>query len=260
MSTPPHKSDPLNPVRARLKEDRPCIGILVTMPSVPLTQTLAAAGFDWLFIDMEHGPLDIASVHAMIAATGGTRTAPFVRVPWNLPWLCKPVLDAGAMGVVFPMIRTAEEARRAVSAVRYPPAGERGYGPFYAPPRWGLTTAEYVAAADEEIVVMVLIEHREAIENVESILAVPGVDVAFIAPFDLALSYGKREGPDEEVQAAIAEAERAILASDAHLGGLALDADQANRMIERGYRMLAMGYDALLIERASADLLGGIRR
>ena len=130
---------PINALKARLDADQPGVGIIVSMPSVQTTQVLANAGFDWLFIDMEHGPIDIASAHAMITATTGTRAAPLVRVPWNVHWLVKPVLDAGAMGIIFPMIRSAEEAERAVRAVRYPPRGRRGFGPFYAPLRFGKT-------------------------------------------------------------------------------------------------------------------------
>jgi 4-hydroxy-2-oxoheptanedioate aldolase len=142
---------PINPLKARLAADRPAVGLLVSMPSVHATQVLAACGFDWLFFDMEHGPIGIESAHAMIAATNGTRTAPVVRVPWNVPWLIKPVLDAGAMGVIVPMIRSAAEAEAAVRAVRYPPTGERGFGPFYAPARYGLTMQTYAEPAAREI-------------------------------------------------------------------------------------------------------------
>jgi 4-hydroxy-2-oxoheptanedioate aldolase len=126
----------INPLKARLAAGKPAVGLLVSMPSVHIAQVLAAAGFDWLFFDMEHGPIGIESAHAMITATSGSACAPVVRVPWNVHWLAKPVLDAGAMGIIFPMIRSAADAELAVRAVRYPPAGERGFGPFYAPARW----------------------------------------------------------------------------------------------------------------------------
>ena len=104
----------INPLKARLDAGKPAIGITISMPSVHVTQVLATCGFDWLFLDMEHGPIGIESVHAMITATNGTRAAPVVRVPWNVHWLAKPVLDAGAMGVIFPMIRSAADAEEAV--------------------------------------------------------------------------------------------------------------------------------------------------
>ena len=250
-----------NAVRERLDNGQAALGLIVSMPSPETTQILAQAGFDWLFLDMEHGPIDIASVRHMIAATGGTRAAPIVRVPTNEHWLVKPVLDAGAMGVIFPMIKSAEEARKAAAAVRYPPTGIRGSGPFYAAPHWGLSTGEYLDAADRELLCVTLIEHKDAIEDIDNIVQVAGVDACFIAPFDLALSYGFRDGPAHpEVQAAIARAEAAILASGKILGGLALTNDQAKDMIGRGYRLVLTGFDTLLLQRASSDILDGIDR
>ncbi len=251
----------INPLKARLAAGKPAIGLLVSMPSVHLTQVLAAAGFDWLFFDMEHGPIGIESAHAMIAATAGSRCAPIVRVPWNVHWLAKPVLDAGAMGIIFPMIRSAADAEAAVRAVRYPPAGERGFGPFYASARFGLTMQTYADPADREILCILLIEHKDAIDDIDAILQVPGVDACLIAPFDLAMSYGYRDGPAHaEVEAAIMRAEQAIAASPVHLGGLALTGEVANAMIGRGHRLILTGFDTLLMQRAAGAILGAIDR
>ena len=251
----------INPLKARLAEDKPGIGMLVSMPSVATTQILAAAGFDWLFFDMEHGPIDIASVHAMVTATQGTRATPIVRVPWNLHWQVKTVLDAGAMGMVFPMIHNRAEAEAAARSVRYPPRGNRGYGPFYGPARFGIAREAYVDPADDQILCLLLIEHREAVDNIREIVTVPDVDACLIAPYDLAMSYGYRDGPDhQEVQEAIGRAEEVILAGPTYLGGLALDNATANDMIRRGHRIILTGSDTLLLERGSADILGGIDR
>jgi 4-hydroxy-2-oxoheptanedioate aldolase len=251
----------INPLKARLAANRPCVGITISMPSVHTTQVLAACGFDWLFLDMEHGPIGIEAVHAMITATAGTRAAPVVRVPWNVHWLAKPVLDAGAMGIIFPMIRSAADAEEAVRAVRYPPTGQRGFGPFYAPLRFGLTMQTYADPADEEILCILLIEHQDAVNAIAQIVAVPGVDACLIAPFDLAMSYGYRDGPDhDEVRAAIARAEQAIVNSPVHLGGLALTGEIANAMIERGYRMILTGFDIRLLQQGAAAILSGIER
>jgi len=248
-------------LRAKLKEGRTAVGFLVTMPSVALAQTLAHSGVDWLMIDLEHGPIDLASAHAMIAATAGSDCAPLVRVPSTEPWLAKPALDAGAFGLVFPMISSRAQAEATVRALRYPPAGERGFGPFYAPARWGLSTEDYLARANDELLDVVLIEHVDALEELDQIVAVPGVDVALIAPFDLSLSLGvagQRDHP--EVRRAVAEAERKILAGGCLLGGLALTAEEANAKIERGYRLIVLGYDTALIGGAAAKLLEGLRR
>ncbi|MGI9333090.1 MAG: HpcH/HpaI aldolase family protein [Gammaproteobacteria bacterium] len=254
-------STPLNPLKARLDAGKPGVGVLVSVPGVPVAQILATAGFDWLFIDMEHCPIDIASAHAMIVATMGTDAAPIVRVPKNLPWLVQPVLDAGAMGVVFPMIKNADEARAAVATVRYPPTGVRGFGPLYATRRFGTDFNGYPDLADREILCILLIEHQEAVENIAEIVAVPGIDVCFIAPFDLAMSFGYRDGPDHpEVHRAVAAAEHAILKSKITLGGLALDAGLANSMIRRGYRLILGGFDTQLLDRSSAALLNAVDR
>lgn len=252
--------DPVNPMRARLDAGGTAIGVLVSMPGVGAVQVLSALDLDWLFIDLEHGPIDIESAHAMIAATRGTGTAPIVRVPWNEHWMVKPVLDAGALGIVFPMIRSADEARAAVASMRYPPDGIRGFGPLYAAPRLGTGMGDHVDVADRELTCIVLIEHRDAIEDIERIVEVPGVDVCQIAPFDLALSYGHRDGVDHpEVLEAIARAEQVILPSPARLGGLAGSPDQARAMVERGYSVILGGLDVLLLQGAAQRVVDAAR-
>jgi 4-hydroxy-2-oxoheptanedioate aldolase len=252
---------PLNRLRALWQADKAGFGVLLTMPSVQLTQLLAGAGFDFLIVDLEHGPIDVASAHAMIAATAGTPAVPLVRVPENLPWLAKPVLDAGAMGIISPLVCSRAEAEAAVRAVRYPPAGERAWGPFYAPARWDLPMPRYIQTANDEVLASVLIEHPDAIRRIDEIVSTPRLDLAIIGPFDLATSLGRPGQLDHpEVKSAIAEAEAAILRSDVKLGGVAFSPQQANEMVERGYRLLALGFDWSLLQRAAAGVLEGIRR
>ena len=251
----------INPLKARIAAGKRSAGILVSIPSVGMVQTLADAGYDWLFIDMEHGPITIESAHAMIAATKGTRSCPLVRVPWNVPWLVKPVLDAGAMGIIFPMIRSADEARAAVDAVRYPPAGGRGSGPFFAPARYGLTTPEYVERSDDEIITLLLIEHRDAVDDIENIVQVPGVDACLIAPFDLSMSYGYRDGPaHREVQEAIARVEEVVLPTSIALGGFLASAEAANEKFAIGYQLALTGYDLMLLRQVTDKLLANLDR
>lgn len=252
----------INPLRKRLEADQASVGVLITMPSVNMAQILAASGFDWLFIDQEHGPIDNAATHHLIAATAGTACAPLVRIPRPDPALCKPALDAGAMGLIFPMICTREQAEATVQCINYPPEGVRGWGPFYAPARWGLKTPlDYFEVANRELANIILVEHIEAVENIEAIVGVPGIHVAMIAPMDLAVSMGypgQRDHP--AVLAAIERAEAAILASPIALGGMALSAAEANAKIARGYRFLLMGYDVMLIEQIASQLLDGVQR
>ena len=139
---------------------KPSFGAIITMPSVQVIQVLAGAGFDWFIIDMEHGPIDLPSAHALIVATAGTPAVPFVRVSWTIPYLAKAVLDFGALGVCYPMIRSRAEAEVAARSVRYPPEGERLWGPFYAPLRWNLPMVEYMRAANKDVLAIITIEHR----------------------------------------------------------------------------------------------------
>ncbi len=118
-----------NRVKALLKAGKPAIGASMVIPSPPAAEILAQAGFDWLWIDMEHAALNLETAHRMIQATQGTDTVPIVRVGWNLHWLAKPVLDMGAMGVIMPQVSSKEDAADAVKAVRYPPEGVRGLFP-----------------------------------------------------------------------------------------------------------------------------------
>ncbi|MBH66781.1 MAG: 2,4-dihydroxyhept-2-ene-1,7-dioic acid aldolase [Rhodospirillaceae bacterium] len=251
----------LNPLRERLNAGKISAGVLASMPSVNIAQALANSGFDWLFIDMEHGAIDIASCHHMITATSGTECAPIVRVMEPSISYTKPVLDSGAMGIVFPMITSKEAALAAVNAVRYPPEGERGWGPFYAPMRWGNGDALDYYKASKDVVIIALIEHIESVENIQEILTVEGIDVFFIAPMDLAASMGhvgNRDHPD--VVGAIQRAEQSIKGASKVLGGLCLSASEGNEKIASGYQVLLMGFDLLLLDVGARSMLEGLKR
>ena len=242
----------VNPLKAKLAAGECVTCLMVTMPSVAMAQVLAGSGVDALIVDMEHGPIDLATAHAMIAATRGTPAVPLVRVPWSEPWLAKPVLDAGAFGINFPMVSTAALARETVRAVRYPPTGARGYAPSYAPLRWGLPTEDYLRLADREVLNLVTIEEPAAIEALDEILAVPGLDVVVIASFDLSMAMG-RPGrfDDPELRHLVAGAEAKIRAAGLPMGGVALTPEAARTKRAAGYRLLLVGFDVLMIEQAA---------
>lgn len=251
----------LNRVKALLQAGKPSLGAIVTMPSPQVVQVMARAGFDLLLIDMEHGPIDLPSAHAMILATAGTDTVPMARIAANLPWLAKPLLDAGALGIAVPMVCTKTDAEAAAAAVRYPPAGARMWGPFYAPLRWNVPMREYMQAANTDVLCLITIEHIDAVRNIAEIVESKGVDLAIIGPGDMATSLGHYGQPDHpEVQAAMLEAEKGILKSSVALGGVAFSPDQANRMVDRGYRMIFLGFDWSLLQRGAASALQGINR
>lgn len=248
-----------NPLLEKLRADEPVFGLMATIPSVPLAQILARAGFDFLVIDMEHSPIDIQAAQAMITATAGTRATPIVRVPWNLPWMVKHALDVGALGVTFPLVRTREEGERAARAMRYAPEGDRAWGPFHTHVRWGVSMRDYVAQANQAVFTEFLIEHVDAVRNLEEILETPGLDVAFLAPGDLSASLGVPGQLDHpRVRDCIAHAENVIRRSKVKMGGVTLDPAEANRMVDRGYRVVTLGFDFVLLERACAGLLQGV--
>jgi 4-hydroxy-2-oxoheptanedioate aldolase len=184
-----------------------------------------------------------------------------VRIAANEPHLAKAPMDIGALGINFPMISSRADAEKAVRSLRYPPRGERLWGPFHAPFRWGVSMNDYMAAADDDIICGITIEHVEAVDRIDEIMATPGIDLAVIGPGDLATSINKRgQIDDPEVQALMKRAEEGILKSGVPIGGVARTAEQANAMIDRGYLVLALGFDWSLFQRGIAAAFEGIKR
>src|SRR5215475_4725935 len=208
-------------IKERLKAGKePLGGFVNIIPSPVATQALAAAGADWLMIDQEHGPIGPESLHAMIASTAGTNCSPWVRVSRRDEAFVKTALDAGAEGIVFPLVTSAEGAADCVALTRYPPAGRRGWGPFVAHSRWGVPLFDYYAHRGGETVCVLLIETRAAIDHIQEICQVDGVDCLLIAPFDLSTDLGVSGRLDApELLEAVQEAERAILKANLPLGG-----------------------------------------
>src|SRR3954449_6481178 len=254
-------SEPLNRLRKEWREGRPTFGAIATIPSIQTVQIMARSGLDWIIVDLEHGPIDLSSAHAMITATAGTPCIPLARIAANEPWLAKAPMDIGALGINFPMICNAADAVRAVRSVRYPPRGDRLWGPFHAPFRWGVSMPDYMATADDDMICMITIEHVEAVERIDEIMATPGIDVAVIGPGDLATSINKRGQPDDpELLELVARAEAGILRSGVPIGGVARTAEQANRLVDRGYRAIALGFDWSLFQRGIMAAFEGIKR
>ncbi len=243
--------------KQRLTGDDVLRGVLGVIPSAVAAQAVAAAGADFLVIDREHGPVGRDAVHAMIAATAGTACAPLVRVPTIDEAEVKLALDAGAEGILYPMVRSAEEAREAVSLVRYPPEGRRGWGPFAAHARHGVAIGEYAGAVGPGIAGGIMIETVEAVAAVDEILAVPGVDFVFVAQFDLSMALGV---PAQFDAPALVEArsavERAARARGMPLASIALDPASTAALLGAGYRMLIQAVDVLVLEAGVAAFRG----
>ena len=227
-----------------------------TIPSAAVTQALAAAGADSVIVDLEHGGVDYGSGHAMIAATAGYDCAPLVRVARTDPTHVKRALDLGAEGIVFPLIRNAEDARLAVSTLRYPPEGVRGFGPFLAQSRWGTELTDHRDRMQDRLICCLLAETRDAVENIEEICAVPGIDLVVPAPFDLSTDLGVSGQFDHpDFVAALRRIETACNSAGLPMGGVALMPAQAEALISRGYRVIG-GFDAIWLRNAAKQVKG----
>jgi 4-hydroxy-2-oxoheptanedioate aldolase len=176
-----------NSVKQLWREGKPAIGAFLAIPSSFSAEIMAHAGFDWLCVDTQHGAIDFNSALPMLQAISTTDTCPIVRVGWNEPSVIMKYLDAGAMGIIVPMIETAADAEAAVKACRFPPAGQRSAGPYRAA-LWG--GSDYTSQANDEIALIVMIETPQALKNLDEIASVPGVDALYIGPSDLSQALG----------------------------------------------------------------------
>jgi 4-hydroxy-2-oxoheptanedioate aldolase len=239
----------------RLRAGMTLRGVVSIIPSAVVTEAVASAGADFVMIDREHGPISRETMHAMIAATNGTDCAPLVRVPGIEEAEVKIALDSGAEGIVYPLVRTVGDAERCVSLLTYPPEGRRGWGPFVAHSRHGTPLLDYAASMRDRIVCGLLIETVEAVENIDSILAVRGIDFIVMAQFDLSSAFGVlgqfSSAPMLEAGQTI---ERAAKARAVPLGAAALTAEQSHVMRARGYQLLINGVDALMLKTQVSEL------
>jgi 4-hydroxy-2-oxoheptanedioate aldolase len=196
----------------------------------------------------------------MILSTRGLKAVPFVRVPVNEPWLAKRVMDIGGLGVIFPFTASPELARQAVASCKYPPEGIRGFAPGLAASRWGMSSGEYVRWANDNIVVVPIIEQKEAVEKIEEIASVPGIDVLFIGANDLSFSLGHGGQLNHpEVQAAIARIAAAARKHNIPLGYPSGNPAEIKKLVEQGFRLFQASSDLGLIQSGARQLLGGIR-
>ena len=212
------------------------------------------AGFDYVVVDMQHGLADIGDATAMLQAMARTPTVPVVRVPWNEPGIIGRVLDAGALGVIIPLVNSPEEARRAVEACRYPPGGSRSIGPLVSRIRYG---ADFPATANDIVACIPMIETRQAVDDIDAILAVAGIDAVYVGPADLSLSYGLAAAVDQEGDPFDDALARVVAACRRHgvTPGIHANATLAAKRHAAGFRMITVGFDAAsAIAAMSADI------
>ena len=246
--------------RAKLRRGQVCLGTVISFTDPTVTEALCGM-LDFVWIDMEHNALGLEAVQAHIMATKGSETAPLVRVGWNDPVLITPVLDIGAAGVIVPLVRTAEDVRRAVAACLYPPEGIRGFGPR-RPSEYGrLGGPEFCRLANATVMPMVQIEHIDAVANIDAILAVPKLASILLGPNDLAGSMGHTGEPRHPdvlraIDTVIGRARRAGVPVGVGAGD---DPEGLSDWVARGVSWISMGGDCSLLIRAAAQAAGRVR-
>ncbi len=237
----------VNHIKAALARGEVMFGAWCGLPTPFPYRLMARAGFDWLMVDMEHSPIDFGLMGEIVGAIADSHgAAPFVRVPSASVENIKRVLDNGAWGVLAPMVNTAEEARAIVSACKFPPVGNRSLGGLYAPISFETGRAEYAAKANDEIMVMVQIESQAGLANVDEILSVPGVELAFIGPNDLLSSLGlapTTESTEPRFLEAVDTIRKAARRHNKPLGMFASNGEAARERAGEGFQFISVSTD-----------------
>lgn len=249
-----------NTMKQKLQAGQPVFGSMITFPSAPVVEMLGFLGYDWVLIDNEHGSITVDLAEDMIRAAEYSGTAPIVRPVGNRPELISPFLDRGAWGVQVPHVNTPDEARAAVSAVKYYPAGERGLFSRGRPADYGFSgsTPDYVADANRNTLVCLMLEEVEAIANIPELVKVPGVDVYFVGAGDLSQSMGyPGQQTHPEVQALVEKGVRQIAAAGITAGCSCPDSLVPN-YLQLGVRYFHNTVNGLL-QTASSDYLKTMR-
>ena len=231
----------------------------LAIPSSISAELMARQGFDALTVDMQHGAIDYVDAIPMLQAISTTDATPFVRAPWNDPSILGRILDAGAYGIICPMIDTGQEAEAFVRACRYHPKGQRSVGPLRASLYAG---SDYVRHANETILTLAMVESRQAIDNLDDILRVPGLDGIYVGPSDLAVSMDESAGFDprfpavyEAIQYVAARCKERKIVAGIHVGSV----QYGQEMRELGYRFMAYLSDFRMMQWAASNGLAAFR-
>jgi len=235
-----------NRLKTKLKAGKMTAGAWAQIASPFTAEILSSAGFDWLMLDMEHGPGDILTLVSQIHAMKGTDCVPLVRTPWNDFVVIKRIFDAGAEGVLVPYVNTRDEAEQAVKACKYPLEGIRGVAGSPRAAGFGQNRGSYLQRANDEIFIMIAVETPDAVANLDEILQVDGLNGIFVGPMDLASSMGYFGDPSQpEVQDAIRKIESKVLAAGKVLSTTTGTWEGAQALFERGYQMLMLMADGV---------------
>ncbi|KAE8453717.1 hypothetical protein EG329_009228 [Mollisiaceae sp. DMI_Dod_QoI] len=231
----------------------PSMGCWQMIPGSNVSRTLARTGVDWVLVDCEHGNMDDAAMHQAVPAIAGCGTSPIVRIPDNQGWMVKRALDSGAHGVLVPLLYTVEDAKKLVLSAKFPPLGQRGFGSPFPMERFhpDLSSADYFKQANDAILIMVQIETKEALESVEAIAEVPGIDVLFVGPFDLGNNIGHPiiDGVmHDDLHTAIARVLTAANKAGKKAGIFCTSGEQSKKYADDGFHMISVATDTLILQ------------
>lgn len=246
-----------NRLKAMWRRDEPTFGAWLTIPSSLSAEAIARQGYDYVCVDMQHGAIDYSDALPMLQAISTSDATPIVRVPWNEPGIIMRMLDAGAMGIIIPMVNSVDEAKAATAACRYFPDGIRSYGPVRAVHYAG---ADYYQHANREVACIPMIETKRAVERLDDILEVPGIDAVYVGPADLSITLGLPPGLDNP--GAFEEARLRIAAGCRARGitaGMHASPALAPKHMSAGYRMVTLGVDLNMLVASAAAAVASVR-
>ena len=247
-----------NQVREKLKRGEASIGTWLTMPSVTAAGLMARTGFEWLTVELEHTPVTYETAAASFAIIAASGKVPLARIPWNTGENIKRVLDIGAFGIVVPMVNTRAEAEAAVAGARYAPLGSRSIGGQLHAANFETDASTYYAKANDEILVVIMLEHIQAVENADEILSVPGIDAFFIGPNDLHNSMGKPPVFDSDAPEFVQAIEHLLKTGKKHNvppGIHVADAAAAQRRIAQGFQFVAVASETGMMLAKAGEIV-----
>jgi 4-hydroxy-2-oxoheptanedioate aldolase len=248
-----------NRLRALWQADTAAVNGWLALPSSFASEVMAHQGWDSLTVDMQHGVVDYAAMVTMLQAVSTTSTVPLVRVPWLEPGIIMKSLDAGAYGVICPMVNTREDAQKLVAYTHYAPLGTRSFGPIRALFYGG---ADYPQKANDTVVALAMIETRQALDNLEAILSVPGLDAIYVGPSDLSLSLGCKPTLDDVDPPAAQAIDHIVARARAHgvIAGIHnASTETARARVAKGYRFVTVGSDARILAAGAQQILAQLR-
>ncbi|KAM0437562.1 hypothetical protein ACHAPT_001926 [Fusarium lateritium] len=249
-----------NRLRTALNEGRKAMGAWQMLPGANISRVLARSGVDWVLVDCEHGNLDDGAMHDAVPAIAALGVSPIVRLPDIQGWMVKRALDSGAHGIVVPLLRTPEEARQLVQSAKFPPLGKRGFGSPIAPERFNPVPSftDYLQQANDSLLTIVQIETREALESIDEIAAVEGIDVLFIGPFDLGNNIGHPiiDGViTQKLKDAIAKVLSAGQKAGKKTGVYCTGGEQAKLFADQGFDMMNVVTDYTALDFVAKEQL-----